>query len=260
MENSHSSDQQRRFAGISRLYGENALRRYSEAHICIIGIGGVGSWAVEALARSAIGQLTLIDMDHIAESNINRQLPALSSTLGKNKIEIMSERISQINPDCRVNLVDDFLSQENIELYIKPEMNFVIDCIDDFRLKAALIHYCKSRKIRLITTGGAGGKTDPSRIRQTDLARSEQDPLLAKTRSLLRQRYHFPRNVQRRFRIASVWSDEQQVFQWDDGSLRHQRPQTCTNQSLNCGGLGSSMPVTATFGNIAAAYVLDKLR
>jgi tRNA A37 threonylcarbamoyladenosine dehydratase len=260
MENSDAPDLQRRFGGISRLYGKNAFTQYTSAHICIIGIGGVGSWAVEALARSGIGQLTLIDMDHIAESNINRQLPALSSTLGKNKIEVMSERILQINPDCRVNPIDDFLSQENIEKYITPEMDFVIDCIDDFRLKAALIHSCKSRKIRLVTTGGAGGKTDPSRIRQTDLARSEQDPLLAKTRSLLRQRYNFPRNVKRKFRIASVWSDEQQVFQWDDGSLRPQRPQSCSNQSLNCGGLGSSMPVTATFGNIAAAYVLEKLR
>ncbi|NNJ90665.1 MAG: tRNA threonylcarbamoyladenosine dehydratase [Gammaproteobacteria bacterium] len=260
MENSDSPDLQRRFGGISRLFGENSLRRYAKAHICIIGIGGVGSWAVEALARSAIGEITLIDMDHIAESNINRQLPALSSTLGKNKIEVMSERIRQINPDCSVHLVDDFLSQENIEKLIKLDMDFVIDCIDDFRLKAALIHSCKSRNISLVTTGGAGGKADPSRIQQTDLARSEQDPLLAKTRSLLRQRYNFPRNVKRKFRIASVWSDEQQVFQWDDGSLRHQRPQTCSNQSLNCGGLGSSMPVTATFGTIAAAYVLEKLR
>ena len=259
MENSDSLNQQRRFGGISRLYGDSAMNRYADSHICIIGVGGVGSWAVEALARSAIGQLTLIDMDHIAESNINRQLPALSSTVGKNKIAVMEERIREINPACRVNLVDDFLSQENIDQYILTNMDFVIDCIDDFRLKAALIAYCKNRKIRLVTTGGAGGKTDPSRIRQTDLARSEQDPLLAKTRSLLRQRYDFPRNVKRKFGIASVWSDEQQIFQWDDGSLRHQRPQSCSNQSLNCGGLGSSMPVTATFGNIAAAYVLGKL-
>lgn len=259
MENRDLPNLQRRFGGISRLYGDDAINRYSKSHVCVIGIGGVGSWAVEALARSGIGQLTLIDMDHIAESNINRQLPALSSTLGKNKIEVMAERISQINPDCRVNLIDDFLSHENMESHILPQMNFVVDCIDDFRLKAALIHSCKSRKIRLVTTGGAGGKTDPTRVRQTDLARSEQDPLFAKTRSLLRQRYNFPRDPNRRFRIASVWSDEQQVFQWDDGTLRHQRPQTCTNQSLNCGGLGSSMAVTATFGNIAAAYVLKKL-
>ncbi len=259
MENTDSTDQLRRFGGISRLYGDDALKRYAQAHICIIGIGGVGSWAVEALARSGIGQLTLIDMDHVAESNINRQLPALSSTLGKNKIEVMAERISQINPDCRVNLVDDFLSLENIDNYIKPDMDFVIDCIDNFRLKAAMIHSCKSRKIRLVTTGGAGGKTDPSRIRQTDLARSEQDPLLSKIRSLLRQHYNFPRNVKRKFGIACVWSDEAPLFQWDDGSVRYQRPQTCSNQSLNCGGLGSSMPVTATFGNMAAAYVLAKL-
>jgi tRNA A37 threonylcarbamoyladenosine dehydratase len=259
MENLDLTDPKRRFGGINRLYGNNAIERYAQSHVCIIGIGGVGSWVVEALARSGIGEMTLIDMDHIAESNINRQLPAMSSTLGKNKIEVMAERIKQINPHSRVHLIDDFISLENLASNINPDMDFIVDCIDDFRLKAALIHYCKSQKIRLVTTGGAGGKKDPARIRQTDLARSEQDPLLAKTRSLLRQQYNFPRNLKKKFAIACVWSDEQQVFQWDDGSLKHQRPQTCSNQSLNCGGLGSSMPVTATFGNIAAAHVLEQL-
>ncbi len=253
-------DKQRRFGGIDRLYGSGTVENLSKAHICIIGVGGVGSWACEALVRSGIGKITLIDMDHVAESNINRQLQALESTLGKNKVEVLAHRIAGINPDCEVNLIDDFITPDNQQALLRGHIDAVIDCIDDFRTKAALINHCRESEIELVTTGGAGGKSDPTRIRLTDLARSEQDPLLAKTRSLLRQRYGFPRNLKKKFKIASVWSDEQQVFLWDDGQLRQQRPGTCSNQSLNCGGLGSSMPVTATFGNIAAAYMLEKLK
>lgn len=258
-----TTDLTRRFGGISRLYGEPALKRFSQAHICVIGVGGVGSWAVEALARSGIGTFTLIDMDHVAESNINRQLQALTTNMGKNKIQVMAERIAEINPACTVNLVDDFISPENQSGCLHNGMDYIIDCIDDFRTKAALIDFCKINQINLVTTGGAGGKSDPAKIRLTDLARSEQDPLLAKTRSLLRQRYGFPRNLKKNFKVPCVWSEEQQVFMWNNGELCPQRQpsdhESIANQSLNCGGLGSSMPVTATFAHFAVAHVLDKL-
>ena len=259
MTESNEPDLTRRFGGIIRLYGKQALTNFSEAHVCVIGIGGVGSWAAEALARTGIGQFTLIDMDHVAESNINRQLQALTANLGKNKIQVMSDRISQINPICQVHQVDDFITVDNLDSHLHNRMDFVIDCIDDFRTKAALIDYCKTRQIKLVTTGGAGGKRNPGKIRLTDLARSEQDPLLAKTRSLLRQKYRFPRNLKKKFNIPCVWSEEPQVFLWDNGELCPQRPDTIGSQSLNCGGLGSSMPVTATGAHFAVAYVLDEL-
>ena len=249
----------RRFGGISRLYGEQALARFASAHVCVIGVGGVGSWAAEALARSGIGQVTLIDMDHVAESNINRQLQALDTNLGKNKIVVMSERIKAINPQCSVSMIDDFITPENLQQHLQGQIDFIIDCIDDFRTKAALIDYCRQQQIALVTTGGAGGKSNPAKIQLTDLARSEQDPLLAKTRSLLRQRYGFPRNLKKKFKVPCVWSEEQQVYLWDDGRLCQQRPDTIQSQALNCGGLGSSMPVTATFANFAVAHVLDKI-
>ncbi len=252
-------DLDRRFGGIARLYGKQAFERFQHSHVCIIGIGGVGSWAAEALARSAIGRLTLIDMDHVAESNTNRQLQALTSNLGKSKIQVMSDRISGINPNCRVQLVDDFITTDNLADYLHNPMDFIIDCIDDFRTKSALIDYCKTQQIALVTTGGAGGKRDPGKIRLTDLARSEQDPLLAKTRSLLRQKYHFPRNLKKKFGVPCVWSEEQQVFLRDNGELCHQRPGNTGSQSLNCGGLGSSMPVTASFAHLAVSHVLDEL-
>lgn len=247
-------DFQRRFGGVARLYGGAGLAAFSAAHVCVIGIGGVGSWTVEALARSAIGRLTLIDLDHVAESNVNRQLPALEPNLGKAKIAVMAERIQQINPDCRIHLVEDFITRDNLAGLIDGEVDFVVDCIDSFRIKAALIAYCKSRKIELVTTGGAGGQRDPTRIRKSDLSRTEQDPLLAKTRRLLRTDYGFSRNPRRRFDVPAVWSDEPlQLSQSGDMAC------VGTRANLNCGGFGSSVAVTASFGLVAAGLVLDRL-
>jgi len=237
------------------LYGAKALERFPRAHVCVIGIGGVGSWAVEALARSAIGRLTLIDMDHLAESNINRQLPALEETLGRSKIEVMAERVRAINPEAELNLVDDFLTCENLASLVSGEFDHVVDCIDSFRTKAALIHHCSRNRIRLVTVGGAGGQIDPQRIRVTDLSRTEQDPLLARTRRLLRQEYGFSRNPRRRFQVPAVWSDEPLVQHALPGESCEGRP----TGGLNCGGYGSCTPVTAVFGMTAAAHVLRKL-
>ena len=252
-------DSDRRFGGLARLYGRAALQRFKDAHVCVIGIGGVGSWAVEALARSAIGKLTLIDMDHVAESNINRQLPAMTENLGKSKIVVMADRCMAINPDCEVQLIDDYIEAQNLPEYISNQFDYVIDCIDNFRTKAALADYCKQQHIALIMIGGAGGRIDPTCIKNTDLSRSEQDPLLAKTRALLRQDYGFSRNPKKKFGIDSVWSEEQMRYPTADGGTSLQKPATRNTSSLNCGGLGSSMPVTSSFAQIAVAHVLRKL-
>lgn len=245
-------DIDRRFGGIARLYGQEALAAFCDAHVSVIGIGGVGSWAVETLLRSGVGRLTLIDMDHVAESNINRQLPALENTLGMSKIQVMADRAAQINPRCSVSLVDDFLTLENLQQLITQQHDCVLDCIDNYRIKAALVQHCKRNKIRLVVTGGAGGKKDPGRIRRSDLARTEQDPLLAKTRRLLRQQYGFSRNLKRRFDVPAVWSDE---------PLKQPLDSHCStlDSSLNCAGFGSSMAVTASFGMLGASLVLDYL-
>jgi tRNA A37 threonylcarbamoyladenosine dehydratase len=244
-------DYERRFGGIARLYGVGALQVFAAAHVCVIGIGGVGSWAVESLARSAIGELTMIDMDHVAESNINRQLPAMEGTLGRAKTAVMKERLLSINPGAKVHLLDDFISIENMEKEITPAFDFVIDCIDSFRVKAALISHCKRNRIRIVTVGGAGGQIDPTRIRQTDLSRTEQDPLLAKIRRQLRQQCNFPRNPRRRFGIPAIWSDEPQKSVVNSG--------VSATGDLNCGGFGSCTPVTSGFGMAATAFVLRKL-
>lgn len=243
-------DLNRRFGGIARLYGVEGLARLQQAHVCVIGVGGVGSWAVEALARSGMGQLTLIDLDSASESNINRQLVALDSTLGKAKVSILKERCFDINPLCSITAIEDFVELETINTLITPNFDYVIDCIDNSKIKAALIAHCKRQKIKIITLGGAGGQKDPTKIRLTDLTKSLQDPLLSKVRKLLRQDYHFSRNPKRRFDVPCVWSEETMSFA-DNASAK---------TGLTCaGGLGSVMTVTATFALVAVSHVLDKL-
>ena len=253
-------DSERRFGGIVRLYGQQALERFAEAHVCVLGIGGVGSWAAEALARSGIGHITLVDLDHVAESNINRQGHALDSTLGKAKVSVMAGRIRDINPQCAVTEVEEFLTVENLETLLARPFDYIIDCIDGFRTKARLIAWCRSNKRRVITVGGAGGQTDPTMIRVADLSRTEHDALFSKTRKLLRQNYGFPENLKRRFDIPCVYSLEQPMFPAGNGSISPQKPAADSVGGLTCaGGLGSSVTVTSTFGMVAAAHVLKKL-
>lgn len=178
---------EQRFGGIGRLYTPEGLARLRQTHVCVIGIGGVGSWVVEALARSGVGQITMIDMDDICVTNINRQLPALSGNIGKLKTEVMAERVKLINPECAVNIIDDFISPDNQAEYLNRGYDYVIDAIDNVKIKAAMIAYCKRNKIKIITIGGAGGQTDPSKIQIADLSKTIQDPLLAKVRSVLRK-------------------------------------------------------------------------
>lgn len=254
-------DFERRFGGIARLYGEAALTHFRAAHVCVIGVGGVGSWIVEALARSAIGNITMIDLDNVAESNINRQIHALSDTLGKAKVTALAERIAQINPFCRVTEVEDFITPDNIEEMLGEQpYDYVIDAIDNVRAKVALIAYCRAKGIQLITIGGAGGQIDPTKIEIRDLSRTEQEPLLAKVRKRLRAQHKFPRGTKNKFGIDAVFSTE---------PLRFPEVQACELDDdaddgggitgLNCAGFGSAMVVTASFGLAAAAHVLHKL-
>jgi len=254
-----STDWQRRFGGIAKLYGEQGLVQFSNSHVCVIGVGGVGSWACEALARSGIGQITMIDMDIVAESNINRQLPALSSTLGRDKTAVLAERVNEINPACDVHIIDDFVNIENVSELLNGNLDFVVDCIDSSRVKAALISHCKRQKIKLVTLGGAGGQIDPGKILVADLSQAKQDPLLSKTRKLLRQEYHFSTNPKRRFGILCIYSEEAQRYGVEDGSISYQKP-SGSGTSLSCaGGLGSCTTVTATFALRAVAEVLKRL-
>ncbi|NND82160.1 MAG: tRNA threonylcarbamoyladenosine dehydratase [Gammaproteobacteria bacterium] len=254
----------RRFGGIARLYGDAGLARLQAASVCVIGVGGVGSWVAESLARSAVGSLRLIDMDIVAESNINRQILADEESLGRDKVAVMRERILRINPSCEVCAVDEFIGSDNLAEQLGDKVDYVVDCIDDFRIKAALIAHCKRYRIRLICIGGAGGQRDPRLIREADMSRTQHDVLLAKTRKLLRQEYGFARNPKRSFGVACIYSDEQLVYPDGAGGLSAQRPvrqdDTPQSNALNCaGGLGSVTHVTAAFGLFASAHVINKL-
>lgn len=247
----------RRFGGIARLYGEPALERFRAAHVCVVGVGGVGSWVVEALARSAIGQLTLIDLDNVAESNINRQIQALSSTIGMPKIDALKRRIAEINPSCMVNLVEDFIDPDNLDTMIGVgRYDYVVDAIDSVKPKAALVAYCREHGIPLVVIGGAGGQTDPTKVEVRDLARTEQEPLLKKVRKILRARYGFARGEKNKYHVDAVFSMEPLRYP-DSGDACEVDANSVTG--LNCAGFGSSMVVTATFGMVAAGHVLRKL-
>lgn len=253
-------DFERRFGGIARLYGEAALARFMNSHVCVIGVGGVGSWAVEALARSAIGYITMIDLDNVAESNINRQIHALTETLGKAKVSALSERIAQINPLCRINEVEDFIAPDNLEVMIGAHrFDYIIDAIDDVRSKAALIAFCKERSFSLITIGSAGGQTDPTKIEIRDLSRTEQEPLLAKVRKRLRAHYGFSRGIKNKFGIDAVFSTEPVLPPKPEQACDREPSRSGGLTGLNCAGFGSTMAVTASFGLVAASHVLRKL-
>ena len=269
------TNQIRRFAGVARLYGENGLQTFEKAHVLVAGLGGVGSWAVEALARSGIGELTLMDFDHIAVSNVNRQLHAIEDNFGKSKSEAMAERVRQINPQIKLNIIDEFLTPDNLDAHLcKNAENpyfAVLDATDDVKMKIVLAAYCegrgelgrarlseqkeqertkqsnkKSLTIPLIICGGAGGKLDPSRIKAADLAKTTQDPVLSKIRYSLRKEYGFSNDLKKKLGVTAIYSDEPR--------------QGVASGGLSCAGYGSAVTVTATFGFVAAAEVLKLLQ
>lgn len=250
------ADINRRFGGVGRLYGAEAVERFRQAHVCVIGIGGVGSWAAEALARSAIGRITLIDLDHVAESNANRQIHALGDEFGKAKVAAMAERIRAINPSCEVVGIEEFVDLDNLDAMLGAGYDYIVDAIDQTRIKAAIIAWCRSHAVDLVTTGSAGGQVDPARIKVADLARTIQDPLASRVRALLRKNYNFPRDLKKKFGVECVFSDEPLTYpagnlacDVDEGGIT----------GLNCAGFGSSVCVTACFGMVAASRVLNSL-
>lgn len=256
-------DYERRFGGVRRLYGELGLAKLQAAHVCVIGIGGVGSWAVEALARSAVGKLTLIDLDNIAESNVNRQLHALDGAFGMAKVSAMAARIKLINPSCRVTEIEEFITPENVAEMLSVGFDAVLDAIDDAKAKVAIAAYCKQQQLPLITTGGAGGRLDPTKIKQADLSQVSGDRLLAKVRNQLRRDFGFPKassNAKKtpaKFGITAVYSDEQVLQPNTDGSCDVAPDNSVTG--LNCAGYGSSVCVTSPFGMAAAGLLIKRL-
>ena len=245
---------ERRFSGIARLYGPAALSNFQRAHIAVIGIGGVGTWAVEALTRSAIGELTLIDLDMIAESNTNRQIHALGDDYGRAKVDAMAARARAINPDIVVRVIEDFVTPENIGEHLAARFDYIIDAIDDTRAKIAIAAYCRDRGIPLVTAGAAGGKTDPTQIAIDDLARTTQDALLSRLRQQLRKHHDFPRDPKRKFGIQAVFSREpmRRPLASDDAAC-------AVDGRLSCTGYGSATAVTGGFGFAAASVVLGAL-
>ena len=275
MDTNQDTNQNRRFAGVARLYGENGLQTFEKAHVLVAGLGGVGSWAVEALARSGIGELTLMDFDHIAVSNVNRQLHAIEDNFGKSKSEAMAERVRQINPLIKLNIIDEFLTPDNLDAHLHKNAEnpyfAVLDATDDVKMKIVLAAYCegrgelgrarlseqkeqertkqsnkKSLTIPLIICGGAGGKLDPSRIKAADLAKTTQDPVLSKIRYSLRKEYGFSNDLKKKLGVTAIYSDEPR--------------QGVASGGLSCAGYGSAVTVTATFGFVAAAEVLKLLQ
>lgn len=245
-------DYERRFGGISRLYGEVGAERLRRASVCIVGIGGVGSWSAEALARTGVSHITLVDLDMVAESNTNRQIHALGDIYGKAKVEAMAERIRAINPDCEVSCIEEFINPENVDNILGRNFSVVIDAIDQVRAKAAMIAFCKKEKAPIIVAGAAGGQSDPTQVRVTDLSQTIQDPLLAKVRSLLRREHGFPRDTKKKFGVSAVFSTEQLRYPVNNSSCNPDQGPA----GLNCAGFGSSVCVTSGFGMVAASQAI----
>jgi len=246
------------FAALPRVYGNDACDRLANMRICVVGMGGVGSWTVEALARTGVGHLTIIDHDDVTLGNINRQIHALTSTIGKSKVDLMRDRVQLINTNCNLNAIDDFLAEKNLPTYLDQQFDVVVDAIDSIRFKASMIHYCKRNRIPIITTGGAGGRTDPLAVQVSDLSRTWNDALAAKVRKRLRNDFGFTKNTKRRFGVECVFSSEQPVYPDKSGEVTHSRPGV-PGASLDCEhGYGSVSMVTGTFGLVAASRAVKR--
>lgn len=251
-------NQGNRFSGIQRIYGAQALALFARSHVCIVGIGGVGSWVAETLARTGFARFTLIDLDEVAESNINRQIHALSSTIGQSKIDVMKQRILDINPDAQINCIEDFVGYENVHDLMTTDYDYVVDAIDSAAIKAAIIKWCNSNKVKVITIGGAGGKINPQQITIGDLNKTYNDPLLAKVRSQLRAFHGFSKNPKRNYSVDAVYSTEQVRYPDGEGGVCFAKPGE--TQSLDCqSGFGSVTHMTASFANFAVSKLIERL-
>ena len=251
-----------RFAGIDRLYGRGAVERLRTRRVAVVGLGGVGSWLVEALARSAVGHLSLIDADDLCLSNTNRQLPALDGHYGRGKAEAMAERCMAINPGAEVDPVASFLTPSNLDDLLDRGFDLVLDACDSFRTKVEAIAWCRRRKLPVVTVGSAGGRVDPTLVRVRDLSRTEHDALLALIRKKLRSGFNFPKNRDRYFGVPAVYSLENVKYPQPDGSVCGLRPELGPDAALklDCGvGLGAATHVTGTFAFAAAGKALEVL-
>ena len=251
-----------RFGGIARLYGSEGLERLARAHVAVVGIGGVGSWAAEALARTAVGKLTLVDADDLCVSNTNRQLPAVAGQYGRAKVEAMAERCRAINPAIEVEPVASFLTQSNMDELLDRGYDLVLDACDSFRTKVVAIAWCRRRKQPVITVGSAGGRTDPTQVRVRDLSRTEHDAMLSLIRKKLRGEFNFPRNADRYFGVPAVYSLENVKYPQADGSVCGLRPQLDRDAALklDCGaGLGAATHITGAFAIAAVGKALELL-
>lgn len=249
-----------RYAGIARLYGVQGLARLRRAHVAVIGVGGVGSWAAEALARSGIGQLTLIDGDDICLSNVNRQMHALEGNYGRLKVDVLAERLRSIDPALIVNPQARFLTPSTLDSIGEGGFDAVLDACDAFRVKVETIVYCRRRKIPLIVSGSAGGRTDPTQIRVRDLSRTEHDALLSLIRKKLREEFKYPRGPKRYFGVPVVYSLENVRYPSADGGVCLNKPDTLEEGRLDCGGgLGAATHVTGAFAFVAVGELIRRL-
>ncbi|HSH94297.1 MAG TPA: tRNA cyclic N6-threonylcarbamoyladenosine(37) synthase TcdA [Roseimicrobium sp.] len=247
------SDYHARFSGIGRLYGVAGWERLRAAHVCVIGLGGVGSWVVEALARSGIGAMTLVDMDDICVTNVNRQLPALDGQIGRTKVASLAERVRAISPQCKVTARMDFFTPKTSDYILSDNFSLMVDAIDSSENKCLLLAECRRRGLPIITCGGAGGRKDPTQVRIADVAMTTHDPLMFKVRRVLRAEYGFPRDVKEPFGIPCVYSPEEPVYPQSDGSVCD-KPEAGSELRLNCdSGFGTASFVTGTFGFVMAA-------
>lgn len=248
-----------RFGGIVRVYGIKGMDQIRKARVLVIGIGGVGSWVAEALARTGIGHMTLVDLDDVCVTNINRQVHALNGTVGKFKVDVMKDRVNLINPFCEVDTKQCFFSPKNLEVIFDKQYDFVVDACDDFTNKCHLIDYCRKNNIKTVVMGGAGGKTDPLQIKISDMATSSNDRLLARLRKKLRQDFAFPRENEGDFGVWSVWSHERAVYPTADGCITHQPPGGLA-KNMDCSeGFGSVSYVTGAFAFATASLVIREI-
>jgi tRNA A37 threonylcarbamoyladenosine dehydratase len=249
-----------RFQGVERLYGVGSVGKLSQAHVCVIGIGGVGSWAAEALARSGVGRLTLIDADEVCVSNTNRQVHALDGEYGKPKVGVMATRVHAINPTLRLEAIERFLTPSTLDELLDRGYDVVLDACDAFRVKLETIAWCRRRKLPIVSVGSAGGRTDSTQIRVRDLSRTEHDAMFSLIRKKLRTDFNFPRNPDRYFGVAAVYSLQNVQYPQPDGSVGGNRPPGGDPLNLACGGgLGAATHVTGAFAFAAVGKVIEKL-
>lgn len=257
-----NDDYSQRFGGVGRLFGQAALRKLQAAHVCVVGVGGVGSWTVEGLARSGVGALTLVDLDDVCVTNINRQLPALDGQIGRPKVTVLAERVQAINPACRVTVVQEFFTKESADRLLAAPFDFVVDAIDRMSNKARLIAEARVLGRAVLTVGAAGGKRDATQIRTGDLGEACNDELLRQVRKKLRRDHGFSHGTERgkmHFGVRCVWSGEPQVYPWADGTCSTE-PEPGSNLAMDCeSGFGSAVFVTGAFGLAAAGEVVSQL-